>query len=125
MQRQPIEYQFYCKIPYTNITNFISVNSSMTITDFINFINNKKTDYFNIHENYIVEIVESGNNINGDAELGPALESSDMTLEEKYGNNNKWNYTAFYIRPIDRETSEFNIVNDYSTNPTDQNLNYP
>ena len=116
-------YQLYCKIPYTEFTHHISFNSSLTITEFIELVDsNYIREYFNIHENYNVEVVEAGQNVNGDAELAPALEPSKETLREKYGNN--YNYIAFYIRPVFGPNRRFIQSNDYSINPNHQNLNF-
>jgi len=116
-------YQFNFKIPYMEFTHHISFNSSLTITQFIELCDsNFIREYFNIHDNYNVEIVEAGNNINGDAELAPALQPSQETLREKYGNN--YNYVAFYIRPVYGPNRQFVRMNDYSISQNHQNLNY-
>lgn len=107
--------KIYLKVAYTGITQDIIVDSSMTISQFMSLINNYKTEYFQIHKNYCVEIIESGNNINGDAELAPVLYSSEESLEEKYGNTQS--SIAFYIRPINPETKQFIRGIDYSINP--------
>jgi hypothetical protein len=116
MTTQTTMYQFYFKIPYTEQTHDISFNSNLTIKQFIELIDsNFIREYFNIHENYNVETVEAGNNVNGHAELAPALEPSQETLKDKYGNN--YHYRAFYIRPIFGPNRIFQIRNDYSINP--------
>jgi hypothetical protein len=101
-------FEFNFKVAFTAITNKISVDPLMTVSQLISLINNYKTDYFNIHENYDIEIVEAGNNING---------RDEEILEEKYGFNNKWKYISFYIRPINRETGQFITDVDYSIDP--------
>ena len=57
--------------------------------------------------------METGNNVNGDSELAPALEPSEETLREKYGNI--LGNTSFYIRPVRMNTRQFERRNDYST----------
>ena len=109
-------FEFYCKIPYTEITNFIKVDSTLTISQFIDLINsNFIRVYFDINDIYTIEVVEAGNNINGDAELAPALQPSEETLEEKYGNNYK--SVAFYIRPVYGNDRIFIRTNDYTVRP--------
>jgi len=121
-QNNSIMYQFYCKIPYTEFTHHISFNSSLTITQFIELVDsNFIREYFNIHDDYGVEVVEVGNNVNGHAELAPALQPSEETLREKYGNN--YDYVAFYIRPVVGPNRQFVRLNDYSIPLNQQNIN--
>ena len=111
MIEQRYLYNFYFKIPYTDITYNIDVNSNIKVREFIHLFNGyymKKC--FNIHKFYYVEIVESGNNINGDGELAPALEVSEKTLKDLYCNN--YNNVSFYVRPT--VCGKFIKSNDYS-----------
>ena len=92
-------HRFYFKMVYTSQTIYYDINLDMSITEFINYVENKIRADLIIDNNYDIEIIEAGqfDNINGrDAELAPALEPSDLTLLEKYENNYK--QTAFYIR---------------------------
>jgi hypothetical protein len=75
----------------------------MSIENFINYVKDKIRVDFNIDNNCDIEIVKAGNpdNINGhDAELAPALEATNYTILETFGDNYK--QTAFYIRKINR-----------------------
>ena len=66
--------------------------------NFIREIRQRAPADFDLNCNEDIEIVEMGqfNNIYGhDAELAPALEESDRTLRELYGNRHK--STSFYI----------------------------
>lgn len=118
-QNNVIMYQLYCKIPYTELTHHISFSSQLTIKQFIELVDsNFIREYFDIHTDYDVEVVEAGNNINSDAEMAPALEPSEETLREKYGNN--YNCVAFYIRPVVGPNRLFLRSNDYSISPNVQ-----
>lgn len=87
--------KYYFKVPYTEKTQFIDFDTNITINDLINVIDYCKKVYFDIDENVIVELVECGNTINGDAEKAPAIIGTDETLLEKYGIKKK----SFYVRP--------------------------
>ena len=94
-------YSFCFKVIYTCESMNYDIDLDMSISDFINIVKNKVCIDLNIANNYDIEIVEAGqfNNVNGrDAELAPALEISDTTIREKYGDNYK--QIAFYIRPV-------------------------
>jgi len=94
-------HSFYFKVVYTCETMNYDIDLDMSISDFINIVKNRARADFAINLNYTIEIVEAGqsDNVNGrDAELAPALECSDTTIREKYGDNYK--YIAFYIRPV-------------------------
>jgi hypothetical protein len=115
-------YKFYFKIPYTELNHRIRFIPELTVTQFIELIDsNFIRVYFDIHHDYRVEVVEAGNNENGNDEMAPALQPSEQTLEEKYGEN--YNFIAFYIRPVYGENRQFVRNIDYSISPTQQNTN--
>jgi hypothetical protein len=73
----------------------------MSIANFINYVKDKIRGDFDIDNNCDIEIVKAGNtdNINGhDAELAPALEPTNYTILQTYGDDYK--QLAFYIRKI-------------------------
>jgi hypothetical protein len=87
----------------------------MSIENFINYVKDKIRVDFNIDNNYDIEIVKAGNpdNINGhDAELAPALEATNYTILQTYGDNYK--QIAFYIRKINRPLRI--VIPDYDDN---------
>ena len=92
-------HSFYFKLVNTCQTINYDINLDISISDFINIVKGRARIDFNIDNDNSIEILEAGqfNNINGrDAELAPALEISDTTIREKYGNNYK--QISFYIR---------------------------
>jgi len=94
-------HSFYFKTVYTCQTINYDIDLNMSITDFINYVKNKIRVDFDIDNNYSIEIVEAGqfNNVNGrDAELAPALEATNYTILQTYGDSYK--QTAFYIRTV-------------------------
>lgn len=105
----------YCKVPYTNIYNTFYVQSNMTITEFLEYANINIKTQLEISREYDVEVVQTGNNINGDAELAPAIEPSyDVTLEDKFGEfYNTYKIISFYIRPVHPITREFIWLIEY------------
>lgn len=117
-------HSFYFKLAYTCQTINYDINLEMSIENFINYVKDKIRVDFNIDNNYDIEIVKAGNpdNINGhDAELAPALEATNYTILQTYGDNYK--QTAFYIRKIDRPL-RINIP-DYVENDNDNVPNPP
>ena len=117
-------HSFYFKLAYTCQTINYDINLDMSIENFINYVKDKIRVDFNIDNNYDIEIVKAGNpdNINGhDAELAPALEATNYTILQTYGDNYK--QTAFYIRKIDRPL-RINIP-DYNENDNDNVPNAP
>jgi hypothetical protein len=96
----------------------------MSIENFINYVKDKIRVDFDIDNNYDIEIVKAGNpdNINGhDAELAPALEATNYTILQTYGDNYK--QTAFYIRKINRPLRI--DIPEYTENDNDNALNVP
>lgn len=101
-------HSFYFKTVYTCQTINYDIDLDISITRFINYVKEQIRVDFNIDNNTDIEIVEAGNpyNINGcDAELAPALEYSDTTIREKYGDNYK--QMSFYIRTVRLDVSSF------------------
>ena len=105
-------HSFYFKLAYTCQTINYDINLDMSIENFINYVKDKIRVDFNIDNNCDIEIVETGqpNNVNGrDAEVASALEYSDTTIIEKYGDNYK--YIAFYVRPVLTSIMNLNQIN--------------
>ena len=91
-------YTFSFKLVYTTNTKNYAFKSHLSIKDFISEVRQRARADFDLNCDEDIEIVEMGqfNNIYGhDAELAPALEESDRTLRELYGNRHK--STSFYI----------------------------
>ena len=94
-------YTFSFKLVYTTNTKNYAFKSDISIREFIREVRQRAPADFDLNCNEdieIIEIVEMGqfDNIYGhDAELAPALEESDWTLREFYGNRHK--STSFYI----------------------------
>lgn len=105
--------RFYFKVVYTNITKVLEINTEITIDYLISSINGIYRQDFNIHPNYYIHIVPTGNLTHGDAELGPEIVRSRDRVCEKFDPSN----TSFYIRPVHPGTQEFIRRDDYSTNP--------
>ena len=106
------EHSFYFKLVYTCQTVNYDIDLNMSMTEFINYVKDKIRVDFNIYNNCDIEIVESGqpNNVNGrDAEVASALEYSNTTIIEKYGDNYK--YIAFYVRPVLTSIMNLNQIN--------------
>jgi len=117
-------HSFYFKLAYTCQTINYDINLDMSIENFINYVKDKIRVDFNIDNNYDIEIVKAGNpdNINGhDAELAPALEATNYTILQTYGDNYK--QTAFYIRKINRPLRI--VIPDYLENDDDNVPNAP
>ena len=106
------KHSFYFKLVYTCQTVNYDIDLNMSMTEFINYVKDKIRVDFNIDNNCDIEIVESGqpNNVNGrDAEVASALEYSNTTIIEKYGDNYK--YIAFYVRPVLTSIMNLNQIN--------------
>jgi hypothetical protein len=82
--------KFNCKLVYTTNIIEIEIDSCKTISNLITLIKNKARLQFSIENNYDIEVAEAG------TEISPQLEASEITLEEKYGNNYK--FVSFYVR---------------------------
>jgi len=105
--------RFYFKVVYTSITKELDIDRSMSVSDFILNMNETWRSYFNIHEHYHIQIVATGNKINGDCELAPPIEATYETVGERFNSRN----VAFYLRPVHPITEEFIRRDDYSVAP--------
>lgn len=119
--------RFYFKIVYTAHTWNLDINSDMCTADFVNWINSDDCHMlFNIHHQYHIQVVEAGNNCNGDSELAPPIMVSLRdTIAERFNPR----VTSFYLRPVHPITEEFIIKDDYSIAPnyvrTEMAINIP
>lgn len=91
-------YTFNFKFIYTDIIKQYSVEKNITLKNFIQDIKNRIRNDFNINNNEDIEIIEAGQENN---ELSCALESSDITLKQKY--ETKYKMTSFYIKKMVNE----------------------
>lgn len=105
-------HSFYFKMVYTCQTINYDIHLDMSIANFINYVKDKIRVDFDIDNNCDIEIIKAGNtdNINGhDAELAPALEATNYTILQTYGDDYK--QIAFYIRKMNRPLTS-NIPDD-------------
>lgn len=117
-------HSFYFKTVYTCQTINYDIDLNMSIANFINYVKDKIRVDFDIDNSYDIEIVKAGNpdNINGhDAELAPALEATNYTILQTYGDNYK--QLAFYIRPV--TLRRLSLENPNLLNNNDDNNNFP
>ena len=92
-------YTFSFKLVYTTRTKNYTFKSDISIREFICEILQQAPADFNLNCDEGIAIAETGqfdNIYSHDAELAPALEESDWTLRDFYGNRHK--STSFYIR---------------------------
>ena len=92
-------YMFRFKLAYTSKTKNYAFKSYLSLRNLIRDVRQRAREDFDLNRNEDIVIAETGqfNNIYGhDAELAPALEESDRTLSELYGN--RYQSTSFYIR---------------------------
>lgn len=116
--------QFNFKLVYTSNTWELNFDREMTTAEFITHINNDTNlrQLFNIHDQYHIDIVQSGNLINIQPELAPPiLASFTETIGEKFNPRT----TSFYLRPVHPITEEFIRRYDYSDSPNYTQLNTP
>ena len=106
-------FNIYCKIPFTDVSGMFTVQSNMTIAEFIEHANTNFRNNLNIHSSYDIEVVQTGNR---EAELASPIETTNtQTLEQIYGHiYNAGNIIAFYIRPVNPVTREFIRRANYS-----------
>lgn len=94
-------YDFRFKLVYTNqIQNYI-INSSISVSDFIEIVRLNARRDFNLNNNEDIVIVEAGNPdlLNGvDAEMAPALGPSEASVKQIFGS--RYKNTSFYVRKI-------------------------
>lgn len=96
---------FPVKLAYMIPMEDFTFPTHYTISQMIHKIKATAHDVFELDRHAFpeVEVVEAGqpNNINGQhAEVAPALEPSNITIEEKYGT--RYNSTGFYLRLVPR-----------------------
>ena len=117
MTSQVKNIDIYCKIAFTEQTATFTVQSNMTIAEFLEYANTYFRNDLNIHESYDIELVQTGNIINGLPELAPPVEPRyDQTLETRYSHIYALdNLVSFYVRPVHPITREFIRRPDYST----------
>ena len=99
MNHSEVTYTFRFKLVYTTRTKNYTFKSDLSIKDFICEILKRARDDFDLNCDEGIAIAETGqfdNIYSHDAELAPALEESEWTLRDFYGNTHKT--TSFYIR---------------------------
>ena len=102
--------QVYFKIPYTEITTLVVIKNSLTIREFLEYVNIEVRNNLNINDYYDIEVVEAGKPCD---ELALHIEPSDEeTLLQRYGNINT--LVAFYARPVNVITGVFIRTDNYS-----------
>jgi len=111
-QPESREMNVYCKIVYTEITTVISINSDMSIIEFLEYVKNYAKNNMNINSNYDIELVNMGQP--GD-ELARQIEPIlNQTIQDVYRTNYNNDQIGIYIRPINNISREFVRRNDYS-----------
>ena len=97
-----VYYNCYFKLVYTCKTINYTINSNITISEFIDYVKNRIREDFQLNIYEDIEIIQSGQfpNVNGNqAEMAPALQPSDYRLCDLY-NINSFDIKTFYIRKI-------------------------
>ena len=98
----------YCKIPFTEITGKFKIQSSLTISQFLEYVNIHIRNKLNINQIYDIEVVEVDS-----GELGVSIQSNDEeTINQRYKIIN--GCFVCYIRPVHPITRVFVRKNDYS-----------
>jgi len=100
--------RYYFKIVYTSIAHDLLIDDEMTVAQLIHNMNECWRSLFNIHKDYDIEVVASGN---AACELAPPIEPSTQIVKDKFNPKT----TAFYLRPVHPITEEFIRRDDYST----------
>lgn len=113
VQEQRITMSFACKVAFTSNATAITLSSTTTIEELINYVNNNLKNLLHIHERYQLEVVETYKNEHSPTELGAKLEPTTQTIMERYGN--PMAVTAFYLRPVVPEIGQFVRQQDYRT----------
>lgn len=103
---------FTFKLVYTENVWHISLDSSMTIAQFLTYMNEDAIrQLMNIHDYYHIQIVKAGE---CGSELAPAIEASyTKTIAHLFHPSN----TSFYVRPVHPVTEEFVRRNQYLVMP--------
>ena len=106
--------KFIVKIIYSEKTCSICFGRNCSINYFLKEIINLARNYFRLDNKYKLEIVETCNYINGDAEMGPALESiHNQSIEKRYGYlYDKDGKITLYLRVIDKDTNKIVYFNE-------------
>jgi hypothetical protein len=89
--------EFNFKIAFTNITIRYSIDTNLSLSDIINTLVNNIFVDFDIRRDYIVEIVEVGQENYDASELAPALERTNISFKNYYINRD-YGDLSFYIR---------------------------
>ena len=108
------DMRFIVKIIYSEKTCSIRFGRNCSINYFLKEIINLTRNYFRLDNKYKLEIVETCNYINGDAEIAPALESIfNQTIEKRYGYlYDKDGKITLYLRVIDKDTNKIVYCNE-------------
>lgn len=86
----------YFKVAHTGQHSQFNVPVNICMKNFIDFAKNNAREFFNIHRDSIIEVVEAGHHMSEDA---PALiPDASVTFREKY--NGRYENIAFYIRVL-------------------------
>ena len=102
-----VTYTF--KFAFTPVMVSYSFDNIITMDEFINNIKNNVFVDFDIRQDFIIEIVESGQNTNlYSSEMAPSLELSNISFKNYYINRTP-NDLSFYIRV---KTPNNNLVQD-------------
>ena len=98
-------HTFYIKQAYTENVLNCSLSRTLSVSNFIFEVKLKASEqiynrgFSEMTDRPItnIDVVEAGQDIDGiNSEDAPALQPSEITMEEKYGD--KLKYTAFYVR---------------------------
>jgi hypothetical protein len=96
-------FQFYFKIPFTEITTFVEIQKCLTTNEFLEYVNIEVRNNLNINSKYDIEVVDAGK---PNGELAYCMEPRyDETLLQRYGNVKT--IIACYARPVHPITREF------------------
>ena len=91
----------YFKVAHTGQHSQFNVPVNICMKNFIEFTKNNAREFFNIHRDSIIEVVEAGQcgGSEGRSEDAPALiPDASVTFREKY--NGRYENIAFYIRVL-------------------------
>ena len=115
--------EFNFKFAYTDITIKYSFDVTKTMEEFINYIINKIYVDFDIRNDLIVEIVETGQNTNEyDSEMAPFIQTSNVAFKNFY-KNKKYEDLTFYIRVKTRNNNIIRILQQMRRENSLQNIN--
>ena len=105
--------RFTFKLVYTTNVWQTDVDISMSTAEFITRINQDRhlRQLSNIHQQYHIELVKTGNAMYKQSELAPSIVGS---FSETIGENFTQQTASIYIRPVHPITLEFTRRDDYS-----------